>query len=59
MFSVGDDVRIKNGAFNNFDAKVETVNESKMTLKVKVNIYGRPEPIELEFKDVEKIIHEK
>jgi transcription termination/antitermination protein NusG len=54
-YSVGETVRIKSGAFQAFTAKIEEVNEEHATLKVVVRIFGRPEPIELRFIDVEKV----
>ena len=54
-YSVGEMVRIKVGAFQAFTGRIEEVNEEKATLKVRVSIFGRPEPIELRFLDVEKI----
>ena len=54
-YSVGETVRIKSGAFQAFTAKIEEVDEKHATLKVVVSIFGRPEPIELRFVDVEKI----
>jgi transcriptional antiterminator NusG len=54
-YSVGERVRIKTGAFQAFAGRIEEVNEERATLKVKVSIFGRPEPIELGFLDVEKI----
>jgi len=48
-------VRIKVGAFQAFTGRIDEVNEEKATLKVKVSIFGRPEPIELGFLDVEKL----
>lgn len=54
-YSVGETVRIKSGAFQAFTAKIEEVDEEHATLKVVVRIFGRPEPIELRFVDVEKI----
>ena len=54
-YSVGELVRIKVGAFQAFTGRIEEVNEVKATLKVKVSIFGRPEPIELGFLDVEKV----
>lgn len=53
--SVGDTVRIRAGAFQAFAGKVEEVDEQRAKLKVLVRIFGRPEPIELRFVDVEKI----
>ena len=54
-YSIGELVRIKVGAFQAFTGRIEEVNEEKATLKVKVSIFGRPEPIELGFLDVEKV----
>ena len=54
-YSVGEMVRIKTGAFQSFNGRIEKVDESTATLKVMVTIFGRPEPIELRFVDVEKI----
>ncbi|HSQ23313.1 MAG TPA: KOW motif-containing protein [Pyrinomonadaceae bacterium] len=53
--SVGDMVRIRAGAFQNFRGRIEEVDKQQATLKVRVEIFGRPEPIELRFVDVEKI----
>ena len=54
-YSVGEMVRIKSGAFQCFTALVETIDRDKAILKVTVRIFGRTEPIELRFVDVEKI----
>ena len=54
-YSVGQLVRIKTGAFQSFTGRIEEVDESKATIKVMVRIFGRTEPIELRFLDVEKI----
>jgi len=54
-YSTGEMVRIKNGAFQNFTARIEEVDQEKATLKVRVKIFGRTQPIELTFLDVEKI----
>ena len=52
---VGDMVRIRTGAFQAFTGRIEAVDEQQATLKVKVEIFGRPAPIELRFVDVDKI----
>ena len=49
-------VRIKVGAFQNFTGRIVEVDEERATLKVMVRIFGRTEPIELRFIDVEKIL---
>ena len=54
-YSVGEMVRIKTGAFQNFTARIEAVDQEKAMLKVMVKIFGRTQPIELTFLDVEKI----
>ena len=54
-YSVGEVVRIKSGAFQCFTGRIEEVDESTAILKVMVKIFGRTEPIELRFLDVEKI----
>jgi transcriptional antiterminator NusG len=54
-YSIGEMVRIKVGPFQSFTGRIEEVDEQQATLKVKVEIFGRPEPIELRFVDVEKI----
>jgi transcriptional antiterminator NusG len=54
-FSIGEKVRIKVGPFQNFRAHVVAINAQKGILKVKVDIFGRTQPLELTFLDVEKI----
>ena len=54
-YSVGEMVRIKVGAFQNFTGRIEAVDQGKATLKVMVKIFARTQPIELTFLEVEKI----
>lgn len=53
-FSVGEEVRVLDGAFANFTGTVDEVNNEKQKLKVIVSIFGRPTSVELDFSTVEK-----
>ena len=53
-FRVGESVHVTSGPFNNFNGTVEEVHQEKGTVKVLVNIFGRPTPVELDFGQIEK-----
>ena len=50
-FKVGDSVRVIDGPFKDFDGLVQEIND-KNRIKVNVNIFGRPTPIELSFNQI-------
>jgi transcriptional antiterminator NusG len=54
VFDIGDSVRVVEGPFANFPAKVEEVKADKQKLKVSVQMFGRPTTVELDFAQVEK-----
>ncbi len=53
-FLVGENVKIIEGPFNDFNGTIEEVMDDKKKLKVIVKIFGRRTPVELNFYQVEK-----
>jgi transcriptional antiterminator NusG len=53
-FAKGDQVKIKEGAFENFEGAVDEVLPDKGLIRVIVTIFGRATPVELEYWQVEK-----
>ncbi|HPO05300.1 MAG TPA: transcription termination/antitermination protein NusG [Bacillota bacterium] len=51
----GDSVKVINGPFESFMGVVEEVNFDKQILKVRISMFGRDTPVELEFGQVDKI----
>lgn len=54
-FEKGDRVKIKEGAFENFEGEVDEVVESKGLVRVMVQVFGRPTPVEVEYLQVEPV----
>ena len=53
-YSVDETVKVTDGPFSGFSGIIEEVNTEKRKLKVMVKIFGRKNPLELGFMQVEK-----
>jgi len=53
-FAVGEAVRVRDGAFENFEGTIEDIDAERGKLKILVSIFGRSTPVELEFWQVER-----
>lgn len=53
-FEINDEVRVLEGPFKDFNGIVEEVNHDKGKLKVRVSVFGRQTPVELDFNFVSK-----
>ena len=54
-FEEGEKIRVVDGVFNDFQGIIEEVSPDSERLKVRVNIFGRPTPVELHFAQVNKM----
>ncbi len=52
---VGDKIRIVSGPFADFDADIIEVYPDKSKLRANVSIFGRETPVELEYKQINKL----
>jgi len=55
IFEKGDNVKVVEGPFINFNGTIEEVNPDKGKVKVMVSIFGRAAPVELEYWQVERL----
>jgi transcriptional antiterminator NusG len=54
-FEEGEEVRVVDGPFTNFQGTVSEIKPDKEKLRVLITIFGRPTPVELDFIQVTTI----
>jgi transcriptional antiterminator NusG len=54
-FRKGESVLVVDGPFTEFQGVIEEVNHERMKVKVLVSIFGRPTPVELDYRQVKSI----
>ncbi len=53
-FKKGDMIRIREGAFENFEGTVDSIDSERGIVKVIVTIFGRSTPLDIEYWQIEK-----
>jgi len=54
-FAKGDIVKIREGAFENFEGTVEAIDAERGIVQVIVSIFGRSTPLDIEYWQIEKV----
>ena len=54
-FEKGDVVKIREGAFENFEGVVDTIDSERGMVRVIVTIFGRSTPLDIEYWQIEKV----
>lgn len=54
-YNVGQQVRVRSGAFANFAGDVEEINADKQKIWLSVSLFGRPTRVEVDFSEVEPV----
>jgi transcriptional antiterminator NusG len=54
-FKKGDMIKIREGAFENFEGVVDSIDSDRGIVRVVVTIFGRSTPLDIEYWQIEKI----
>ena len=54
-FQKGDMIKIREGAFENFEGVVDSIDQERGIVKVIVEIFGRSTPLDIEYWQIEKV----
>jgi transcription termination/antitermination protein NusG len=54
-FAKGDVVKIREGAFENFEGTVDSIDSERGVVRVIVSIFGRSTPLDIEYWQIEKV----
>lgn len=54
-FKKGDPIKIREGAFENFEGVVDSIDTERGIVKVIVTVFGRSTPLDIEYWQIEKI----
>lgn len=54
-FEKGDLVKIREGAFENFEGSVDSIDSERGVVRVIVTIFGRSTPLDIEYWQIEKV----
>ena len=54
-FEKGDQIKIREGAFENFEGAVDSIDAERGIVKVIVMIFGRSTPLDIEYWQIEKM----
>lgn len=55
-YQVGQQVRVRSGAFANFTGEVEETSNDKQKIWLSVSLFGRPTRVEVDFSEVEPVV---
>jgi len=55
MFDIGTEVKVTDGPFKDLKGKVEKIDTERNKIRVRLEIFGMPTPVELDISQIERI----